>query len=231
MEVMTALETLAAVQEPISGSVQEPISDEEIVRRVVAGDVALFEILMRRHNQRIYRAVRAVLRSDDEVDDVMQQAYLNAYQHLGQFAGDARFSTWLTRIAVNEALARRRRSGVMLVQGDDTMDLELADEHTPDPEQQAGTAELREVMEREVSALPDAFRTVFILREVEGLSTAETAASLGVSEDLVKTRLHRARTMLRERLYRRAGVTLETIFTFGNARCDRVVTAVMAKIG
>ncbi|HYI11806.1 MAG TPA: RNA polymerase sigma factor [Thermoanaerobaculia bacterium] len=220
---MTALETLAPVQ--------EPISDEEIVGRVVAGDVALFEILMRRHNQRIYRAVRAVLRSDDDVEDVMQQAYLNAYKHLAQFAGGARFSTWLTRIAVNEALARRRGSAVKLVQGDESMDLDIADEITPDPEQQAGTAELREVMEREVTALPDAFRTVFILREVEGLGTAETAASLGVSEDLVKTRLHRARILLRERLYRRAGVTLETIFTFGNARCDRVVSAVMAKIG
>jgi RNA polymerase sigma-70 factor, ECF subfamily len=219
---MTALERLTPLQ--------DPLSDEDVVRRVVAGDAALFEILMRRHNQRIYRTVRAVLRSDEEVEDVMQQAYLNAYQHLGQFAGEARFSTWLTRIAVNEALARRRKGALVLVQGDETMDIDLADESTPDPEQQAGTAELRELMEREVAALPDAFRTVFVLREVEGLSTAETAASLGVSEDLVKTRLHRARTMLRERLYRRAGVTLETIFTFGNERCDRVVQAVMARI-
>jgi RNA polymerase sigma-70 factor, ECF subfamily len=155
------------------------LTDEEAVRRVVGGDPAFFEILMRRHNQRIYRAVRAVLGADEDVEDVMQQAYLNAYQHLPQFAGEARFSTWLTRIAVNEALARRRKRS--FVQEDDEMTLTLADERTPDPEQQAGAAELREVMEREVAALPDTFRTIFILREVEGLSTAEAAECLGIS--------------------------------------------------
>jgi RNA polymerase sigma-70 factor (ECF subfamily) len=205
------------------------LTDEEAVRRVVEGDTAFFEILMRRHNQRIYRAVRAVLGSEEEVEDVMQQAYLNAYQHLAGFAGEARFSTWLTRIAVNEALARRRkRSG--FVQGDDEMTLTLADDRTPDPEQQASAAELREVMEREVAALPDAFRTIFVLREVEGLSTAEAAECLGISEDLAKTRLHRARTQLRENLYRRAGVTVSSIFSFGNERCDRVVANVMARL-
>lgn len=204
------------------------MTDEEAVRRVVEGESAFFEILMRRHNQRIYRAVRAVLGSEEDVEDVMQQAYLNAYQHLARFAGEARFSTWLTRIAVNEALARRRKRG--LVQGDDTMTLTLADDRTPDPEQQASAAELREVMEREVAALPDAFRTIFVLREVEGLSTAEAAACLGISEDLAKTRLHRARTQLRENLYRRAGVTLSSIFAFGNERCDRVVANVMARL-
>lgn len=219
---MTVAEAVASAA--ITGSV----TDGEAVRRVVEGDSAFFEILMRRHNQRIYRAVRAVLGSEDEVEDVMQQAYLNAYQHLPQFAGEARFSTWLTRIAVNEALARRRKR--VFVQGDDEMTMTLADEKTPDPEQQASAAELREVMEREVAALPDAFRAVFVLREVEGLSTAEAAACLGISEDLAKTRLHRARTALRENLYRRAGVTLASIFAFGNERCDRVVAAVMARL-
>ena len=205
----------------------QPLTDGELVARIVDGDAALFEILMRRHNQRIYRAVRAVLRADDDVEDVMQQAYLNAYTHLRQFAGGAQFSTWLTRIAVNEALSRRRRNA-LFVQGEDEMI--LADETTPDPEQQASAAELREVMEREVAALPDAFRTVVVLRDVEGASTSETASILGISEDLVKTRLHRARALLRDRLYRRAGVTLQSIFPFGNARCDRVVAAVMARI-
>lgn len=216
------MDTLAALS-------SDQASDEEIVARIVSGDTMLFEILMRRHNQRIYRTVRAVLREEDEVEDVMQQAYLNAYQHLRQFAGQARFSTWLTRIAVNEALARRRKR-TPFVEGDDDMTLRLVDEKTPDPEQQASTAELREVMEREVAALPDSFRVTFVMREVEGLSTAECASILGVSEDLVKTRLHRARTLLRENLYRRAGVTLESIFSFGNARCDRVVAAVMERL-
>lgn len=206
----------------------ELLADEDLVARIAGGEPALFELLMRRHNQRVYRAVRAVLGSEEEVEDVMQQAYLNAYSHLDQFAGEARFTTWLTRIAVNEALARRRR-GAFTVQGDDDMTMRIPS-GTPDPEQQAAAAELRDVMEREIEALPAAFRTVFILREVEGLSTAETAGTLNISEDLVKTRLHRARAALRENLFRTAGVTLGTLYEFGNARCDRVVAAVMARI-
>jgi RNA polymerase sigma-70 factor (ECF subfamily) len=208
----------------------EQVADEEIVRRILDGDAALFELLMRRHNQRVYRTVRAVLRSDDDVEDVMQQAYLQAYTHLGQFAGNARFSTWLTRIAVNEALGRRRQRGSRFAEGEDEVMMSLVDTTTPDPEKQAATAELRQVMETEVAALPDSFRVTFVMRDVEGLSTAETAECLGISEDLVKTRLHRARTMLRDNLYKRAGITTESIFTFGNARCDRVVEAVMARI-
>jgi len=206
----------------------DPIDDEEVVRRVVAGDAAMFEILMRRHNQRVSRAVRAILGGDDEVEDVMQQAYLNAFEHLHQFAGEARFATWLTRIAVNEALARRRKRERFM--GDGEMAIASLESEVPDPEQQAAGSELRATMEREVEALPDAFRVVVVLRDVEGLSTGETAASLGISEDLVKTRLHRARTMLRDNLYKRAGVTMESIFAFGNARCDRVVAAVMSRI-
>ena len=204
-------------------------TDEELVRRVVDGDAGLFEILMRRHNQRIYRAVRAVLRGDDDTEDVMQQAYLNAYQALHQFAGDAQFSTWLTRIAVNEALGRRRKRMRTEGQGDD-VDITLVESGEPDPEQQASQTELREVMQREVAALPDAFRAVVMMRDVEGLTTAETAQCLGISDDLVKQRLHRARAMLRENLYQRAGVTMNSLFAFGNSRCDRVVMNVMAEI-
>lgn len=217
----------------LAETLREQNTDEEIVRRIVEGDAPLFEILMRRHNQRVYRAVRAVLRTDDDAEDVMQQAYLNAYQHLHQFAGDAQFSTWLTRIAVNEALGRRRkriRSDVHAHKGTENVDITLVESETPDPEQQASNSELRDVMEREVAALPDAFRAVVVMRDVEGLSTSETAASLGISEDLVKQRLHRARNLLRENLYQRAGVTLASLFAFGNARCDRVVAAVMARL-
>lgn len=213
---------------PLPGG--EQLSDEEVVQRVIAGDSALFEILMRRHNQRIYRAVRAILREDEDVEDVMQQAYLNAYQHLHQFAGQALFSTWFTRIAVNEALARRRKRGRTVGEGDDQVTLSLLEAHQPDPETDAAAAELREVMEREVTALPDSFRAVLLLRDVEAMSTSEAAACLDISEDLVKTRLHRARTLLRENLYRRAGVSMESLFLFGNARCDRVVRNVMAQI-
>ena len=216
--------------QPLPASLGDQMSDEEIVRLVVAGDAARFEILMRRHNQRIYRAVRAVLRSDDDVEDVMQQAYLNAYSHLHQFTASAQFSTWLTRIAVNEALARRRKAGHSFDEGGDAVMLNLVDTNLRDPEQQAAASELRRVMEEEVAALPDTFRLAFMMRDVEGLSTAEAASVLDISEDLVKTRLHRARTMLRENLYRRAGVGLDSIFSFGNARCDRVVANVMSRI-
>jgi RNA polymerase sigma-70 factor (ECF subfamily) len=212
---------------PIATSEQLP--DADVVTRVTAGDTALFEILMRRHNQRMYRMARAILRVDDEVEDVLQQSYLNAYQHLDQFSGESQFSTWLTRIVLNEALGRRRKRAPLFTEGEEVM-FSLVDNKTRDPEQQAASSELRSVLENEVSSLPDSFRVVFIMRDVEGLSTSETATCLGVSEDLVKTRLHRARTMLRDNLYRRAGVTIDSIFAFGNARCDRVVAAVMQRI-
>ena len=213
---------------PLSIPVREQLTDEELVARIVAGDHPLFEIVMRRYNQRIYRAVRAVLGSEEEVEDVMQQAYLNAYRNLGQFAGRAQFSTWLTRIAVNEAIARRGRRQPFT--GEDDSMIQLVESNAPDPEQETFVSELRDVMQKQVAALPDTFRAVLMMRDVEGLSTTETAECLGISEDLVKTRLHRARTMLKENLYRRAGVTLETLFAFGNSRCDRVVAAVMASI-
>ena len=199
------------------------LTDEEVIRRVCDGETALFEIVMRRYNQRVYRAVRAILRDDAEAEDVMQQAYLNAFAHLRQFAGEAKFSTWLTRIAVNEALARIRKNGRAT---EETMD--DFESPAPDPEQQAVTSQIRDVLESEIAALPDAYRSVIVLREVEGLSTGETAECLSVSEDVVKQRLHRARTMLRDNLYRRAGVTFEDVYAFGNARCDRVVERVMA---
>ena len=207
----------------------EQLSDHEVVRRVLDGDRALFEILMRRYNQRVYRAVRAVLRDDDDVEDVMQQAYLNAFAHLGQFAERAQFSTWLIRIAVNEALARIKKRARFAWGGDDVAIAEI-ESSAPDPEQQALAGQMREVVEAELAALPVSYRTVLVLREVEGLSTAETASCLDVSEDVVKQRLHRARAMVREGLAKRAGVTLESIYSFGNARCDQVVAAVMATI-
>jgi RNA polymerase sigma-70 factor (ECF subfamily) len=226
---MPAMTTAPSTATPLG----EQLSDEEVVARIVSGDRALFEILMRRHNQRIYRAVRAVLpfvHGDEDAEDVMQEAYLSAFQHLHQFEGRAKFSTWLTRIAVNSALARRaRQRGSSMNDGDDDS-LQALESIAPDPEQEALATELREVMEREVAALPDSFRSTFVLREVEGLSTTETAEVLGISEDLVKTRLHRARTTLRDRLYRRAGVTLDSLFSFGTTRCDRVVAAVMAQL-
>ncbi len=210
----------------------EPPDDEEVVRRVRAGELALFEVLMRRYNQRLYRVTRSILRDEAEVEDVMQQAYVNAYLHLGQFAGRARFATWLTRIAVHEALARvRRRGRTKEVVMSDTGETEAAVASVrPDPEQEALAGELRRLLETALDALPRPARTVFVLREVEGLSTADAAASLGVSEDVVKTRLSRARAQLRRELFERAGLVRRDAFPFHAQRCDRVVAAVLARL-
>jgi len=209
------------------------LSDDDIVTRVIDGQTALYELLMRRHNERIYRAARAIVRDDAEAEDVMQQAYVNAYAHLRQFDRRASFATWLTRIAVNEALARARRQGRYV-----SMDLEQdqpaaarpTDTMTPDPETQAYAGELRALLEAAVDALPDGAREVFMLREVQGLSTLETADALGIREDAVKTRLSRAKVALRRDLLERVGNTGPTAFTFHQSRCDRVVAAVFARI-
>jgi len=212
-----------------------PISDEEVVQRLRAGETGLFEVIMRRYNQRLYRVARAILRDDAEAEDVMQQAYVNAYRHLDQFAGRALFSTWLTKIAVHEALARARRKGrfeepeaVDDSNGDAMSGLKSSG---PDPERQAFAGELRALIESAIEALPEHYRAVFVMREVEGLSTAETAECLEESEDVVKTRLHRARMLLRRELMARAGSEAGDAFRFHATRCDRVVAAVFARLG
>lgn len=175
------------------------LSDEEVVRKVLQGQTALFEVLMRRHNERVYRAARAILRDEREAEDVMQQAYVNAYTHLRQFDGRAQFSTWLTRIAVHEALGRIRRRGRSTSfdpQDQSTLEFPMAVTTGPDPERQAFTRELGGLLESAIDRLPDGMREVFMLRQVEGMSTLEVADTLEVSEDVVKARLSRARTYL-----------------------------------
>jgi RNA polymerase sigma-70 factor (ECF subfamily) len=208
------------------------LSDEEIVGQVLRGQTALFEVLMRRHNERIYRAARAIVRDEREAEDVMQQAYVNAYAHLRQFSGQAKFSTWLTRIAIHEALARVRRKGRYEPFDDEspTVDAFARTRDMDDPERQAFTGELRALLESAIDRLADGAREVFVLRDVEGLSTADVAAALGVSDDVVKTRLSRARAALRRDLLDRAGATAPEAFRFYRPRCDRVVALVMARI-
>jgi RNA polymerase sigma-70 factor (ECF subfamily) len=204
--------------------------DEALIREVLAGNTAMFEWLMRRHNEHVYRIARAIVRDDAEAEDVMQQSYVNAFMHLRQFNGAARFSTWLTRIAINEALARVRRR--------DRHD--AFDEARPtgdsssgpafDPERLASAGELRALLETAIDGLPDGTREVFVLRDVEGLTTIETAACLGVSEDVVKTRLSRGRASLRRLLIERSGATASDVFRFYRPRCDRVVAHVLARV-
>jgi RNA polymerase sigma-70 factor, ECF subfamily len=204
-------------------------SDEEVIARVRGGEVDLFEIVMRRYNQRLYRTVRAILRDDDESVDVMQEAYVNAYAHLGDFSGRARFSTWLTRIAVHEALARLRRRRRVEPLADETGDLTMVS-LSPGPEDHASDGELREFLESAVDQLPEAFRTAFVLRSVEHLSVAETAEILGIPEETVKTRHHRARERLQNALTDRVGAALPALFGFHRPRCDKVVANVLARI-
>jgi RNA polymerase sigma-70 factor, ECF subfamily len=210
----------------------QPVSLEEhdVVAEARSGNRAAFELLMRRHNQRVYRVVRAVLRDDTDVEDVMQQAYLAAFAHLDQFAGASQWSTWLCRIAINEAIARNRHRK-RLTYAEDGLEETVTDlwrQPSADPERLASNRELREVVEREIDRLPEALRMVIVLREIEGMTTAETASVLQIGEDVVKTRLHRARTNLRERIEKHVGEQLHEVFSFGNERCDRVVAAVLA---
>jgi RNA polymerase sigma-70 factor (ECF subfamily) len=214
------------------------LSDADIVRRVRAGERALFEILMRRHNQRLYRAARSVVTDEHDVEDVMQQAYINAFTHLHQFEERSQFSTWLTRITLNEAFGRRRKvqsETKARVPSDSDEDagefMETVRSPQPDPERQAYAQELHRVLEEAVDTLPETYRTVFMLRDVEGLSTTETGEGLGLGEEAVKTRLHRARAMIRRAVTARIGEVAAGTFQFHAPRCGRVVAAVLARIG
>jgi RNA polymerase sigma-70 factor (ECF subfamily) len=216
----------------LSGALRtEAPSDEDLIGRIRAGDAALFEDLMRRYNQRLYRVARGIVRDEAEAEDVMQQAYLNAFTHLHQYENRGSFAGWLTRIAVHEALAgHRRRAAAALTEpgaGDGGCDRLVS--ASPDPEQAALSSELRRGLEAVIDSLADAYRPVFVLRAVEGLTTAETADALGISEDVVKTRLRRARAMLRDALARE-GQRPGDLFRFGFERCDRVVAAVRARL-
>ena len=208
-------------------------TDEEIVDRVKAGDTPLYEIIMRRYNQRLYRVAIGILRDDAEAEDVMQDAYVRAYQHLDQFARRAPFSAWLTRIAVHEALVRLRLRGRNQQLNDTDQDgevfMNLVDT-SENPEQSASRTELSALLDDAVLALPDPYRIVVMLRDVEELSTSETATALELTELNVKVRLHRGHAMMRGRLFSRVGANAKDAFPFMGARCDRVVRGVFARL-
>ena len=220
-----------------SGPMLQPalleLSDEEAVSRILKGETALFEVIMRRYNQRLYRVTRAILRNDSEAEDVIQDAYVRAYEHLDQFAGKAAFPTWLTRIAIHEALARRRRGRrveeLEAVQKKEDF-ISTLESSTPDPEAQTAQSQARRFLEAAIEALPEDYRTIVVMRDVEEMNVAETAASLEVSEAVVKTRLHRAHAMLRKELYARAQGRLADLYPFLGERCDRIVEAVFERI-
>lgn len=209
------------------------LPDNEIVDRVLAGDLALYEVIMRRYNQRLYRVARAILRDDSEAEDVMQDAYVRAYTHLNQFAGRSAFSTWLTRITVHEALtrlrSRNRHPQVDITEYDGEISMKTPGTSL-DPEQNASAAQLKEFLEQAVLNLPESYRTVIMLRDIEELSTTETAEALDLTEENVKVRLHRGHGMMRNWLLERVGTSAKEAFPFMGIRCDRVVHGVFERL-
>jgi RNA polymerase sigma factor (sigma-70 family) len=216
----------AQTQQKPSPAGQEP--DSAVVAQVLQGERARYAILVRRHNQRLFRVARAILRDEAEAEDVVQYAHVTAYRNLEQFRGEASYASWLTRIAVNEALARLRRTKRYgLVSIDDAGGEATMSKSSPDHD--AYRAELRRLLEAHIDELPDALRVVFVMREVEELETAETAETLGISEAAVRVRLHRARSLLQERLTRLLSSAPDA-YHFAGARCDRLTESVMALI-
>ncbi|WP_051559776.1 RNA polymerase sigma factor [Marinobacterium jannaschii] len=218
-----------SVQEAIQGGVP----DSAVVEQILQGDTYLFEVIMRRYNQRLFRVAMSVLDDQDEAIDVVQDAYVRAYEHLGQFEGRARFSTWLTKIAVYEAKTRARRLRRWIPGDIDSLDAAepifnsmLGNE----PANNTHHLELRALLIKVVSELPTEYRMVLILRDVEGLDTAETAECLDLTEENVKIRLFRAHSKLRQFIQLDARVVLDEFLGFGGAQCDGLVMAVMPVI-
>ena len=216
------------------------LTDEQVVRRVLAGEAALYELIVRRYNRRLYRTVRSIVRNESEVEEVMQQAYVQAYEHLGQFAGRASFGAWVTRIAVYAAFAHVRHAKREQSTGADADELSSEEPEScamstqsprTNPERAASDQELRAALEESVDSLPEHYRTVFVLRALEEMSVAETAEALGIQEETVKTRFFRARALLQQSLMERADATATRAFEFHLSRCDRVVAGVFARLG
>lgn len=215
------------------------LPDFEIAQRIAAGDREELRLLMRRYNQRLYRTARSILKDDAEAEDAVQEAYLLAYQAMSGFRGGATLSTWLVRIVVNEAIgrARKRSQRAELIQLDGTMPQEgdtvegnMSDASPEQPEHAAMRAETRRLLEAKIDLLPDAFRTVFVLRAVEEMTVEEAAVCLDIPPATVRSRYFRAKGLMRESLALEIDVTLEDAFAFAGERCDRIVAGVLERL-
>ena len=211
-------------------SARETLTDEAVIARVMDGDLAAFELVMRRYNQRLFRVARGILGNDTEAEDVVQEAYIRAYEHLGEFEGRARFSTWLTRIAVYAATKRRRKMRRERLFASDEEPLDLV-EPAAGPVENASRSETRSLLASVVDALPAELRVVVVMRLVEGLDTEETARALDLTPANVKVRLHRARALLRETIEERLEGEAHTLYRFDGERCDRIVEHVFKRLG
>jgi RNA polymerase sigma-70 factor (ECF subfamily) len=232
------MEIMTSTTQPLPDLSNREAADTSLVERSGTGDQTAFEALMRRYNGKLFRIARSIVRDDSDAEDVLQDAYIDAYRHIHDFRGDAHVGTWLTRIVINQALMRmrkaRRRSVIVPFREprkDDGHgpDLDVADDRSESPSSQVLRGEIREILERRIDELPLSFRTVFIMREVEDMSVPETAECLGISPATVRTRLFRARALLRESLAREMDVATGDVFAFAGARCDRIVAAVLAR--
>ncbi len=215
------------------------IGGADLLRRIRNGDAGAFETLMRECNRKLFRIARAILKNDSDAEDALQEAYVTAYVAVKDFRGDSSVSTWLSRIVINEALGRMRKNRraaevIPLASGDhEAIRAEaeaVSDDYSTSPEQAALRSQLRAVLEHKIDALPVAFRTVFIMRELEEMTVEETAQALGIPEATVRTRLFRAKSLLRETLATEIDITLPDAFSFDGSRCDRIVARVLERI-
>lgn len=198
-----------------------------IIEKVINGDIELFEILMRRNNELLFRTIRSYVGSESDVEDVMQDTYIIAFEKLYQFKNDAKFSTWLIRIGINEALQRKRRAPkfkTIALEQDDNI-LQIEDKNILDPEYKTVYKESSQFMEKAIDTLPEKYKIIFMLREVEGMTITEIAKCLGLSNTNVKVRLHRARVMLKDSILDMTDYA--NIFEFGNSKCNKIVGNVM----
>ncbi|RDJ97717.1 RNA polymerase sigma factor [Paraburkholderia lacunae] len=214
-----------------------PADDErEAVRRIVAGDRCAFELLMRRHNRRLYRLARATLRNDAEAEDALQAAYLSAYRSIARFRGDATLLTWLSRLVLNECYGRlrreaRRQNVIPMVDANAHVDIDaMIAQDSDSPDKALARAELRALLERKLDELPEVFRVVFVLRAVEEMSVEETAQCLDIPQATVRSRHFRAKSLLRESLAHEIDLAERDLFEFGGARCNRVVANVLQRV-
>lgn len=205
-----------------------------IINRIISGEKELFEILLRRYNQTLYRAVRSFLRDEDDIKDTMQDAYLKAYQKLHQFRGEALFSTWLVRIGINESLLRlkkKKKNQIIPFDNNDTnKDLlfQISDSNRMNPEKQTIQQEIRHLIEHAIDQLPQKYKVIYVLKEIEGMSNSAIASCLELSDSNVKVRLHRAKNLLKNHLFKLS--ESKSVFEFGNERCDHIVDSVMKHI-
>jgi RNA polymerase sigma-70 factor (ECF subfamily) len=218
-------------------SLTSATTDADLAARSARGDQAAFETVMRRHNTRLFRVARSILKNEEEAEDALQEAYLHAYRQIGDFRGSAQLRTWLTRIVINQALTRVRklkRDQVLVSfeagRATDARETDMPDTTGESPSDAALRAETRQLLERRIDELPLAFRTVFVMREVEEMTVEETAECLEIPQATVRTRLFRARAILRERLSRDLDVAATQVFGFAGDRCDRIVAGVLTRL-